>query len=73
VGLTLVDEWIGLAVELAWSRPAQVNYGPIYTLSLSEAGFERIYQGTSLLLGWAVGLAPLEVWEETLTITITER
>ncbi len=73
VGLTLVDEWIGLAVELAWRRPAQVHYGPIHTLSLSEAGFERIYQGTSLLLGWEVGLAPLEVWEETLTITITER
>ena len=71
--LTLVDEWAGIAVEMAWRQPARVHYAPIHTVSLSEAGFEQIYQGTSLLVGWSVNLTPLEAWEETLTVTITER
>ncbi len=71
--LRLVDEWVGLVVEIAWSSPARIHYAPIYTLSLSEAGFEQIYQGTSLLVGWSVNLVPQARWEETLTLTLTER
>ena len=31
---------------------------PVETVSLSEGGFERIYQGTSLLLVWHLDIAP---------------
>ena len=30
---------------------------PIETISNSEAGFERVYQGEGLLLGWPLSLA----------------
>jgi alpha-amylase len=50
--VTLVDEWLGLEVRLAWSAGAELAWGPVETVSVSEAGYERIYQGLALLLAW---------------------
>jgi hypothetical protein len=52
--VTLVDEWLGLRARLAWSPGAELAWGPVETVSVSEAGFERIYQGLALLLTWPV-------------------
>jgi alpha-amylase len=52
--VTLVDEWLGLQARLSWSAGAEVAWGPVETVSVSEAGFERIYQGMALLLTWPV-------------------
>jgi alpha-amylase len=71
--IVLVDEWIGLRVELACHRPARIHYAPIHTISLSEAGFEQIYQGTSLVVGWPLALAADETWHESLTVTVFGR
>jgi len=57
-GVSLVDEWIGITARLAWTPPAELAWAPVQTVSVSEAGFERIYQGTALLLTWPVALAP---------------
>jgi hypothetical protein len=51
----LVDEWLGLEARLAWSPGAELAWGPVETVSVSEAGFERIYQGLALLLAWPLG------------------
>jgi hypothetical protein len=51
----LVDEWLGLEARLAWSPGAELGWGPVETVSVSEAGFERIYQGLALLLAWPLG------------------
>ena len=48
----LVDEWLGLRVGMAWDRPATLFRFPLETVSLSEAGVERIYQGTCLVAAW---------------------
>jgi hypothetical protein len=69
----LVDEWIGLAVTLAWGRPATLAWAPVETVSLSEAGIERIFQGSSLLLAWPVSLDPGGLWEERITLGVDER
>jgi alpha-amylase len=69
----LVDEWIGLAVTLAWGQPATVGRAPVETLSLSEAGVERIFQGSSLLLSWPVSLDPGGQWEERITLSVGNR
>ena len=58
-GVTLVDEWIGVEARLRWAPDAELAWGPVQTVSVSEAGFERIYQGTALLLLW-----PLAVGDE---------
>lgn len=47
--VALVDEYLGLAVAVGSDRPAGVWRMPIFTVSLSEAGFEKVYQGTTIL------------------------
>jgi alpha-amylase len=60
--VTLVDEWIGVRARLSWSAGAALAWGPVETVSVSEAGFERIYQGLSLLVTWPLAAAPTELW-----------
>jgi len=45
----LVDEYQDVAIKLESSFAARIWRMPIYTISLSEGGFEKIYQGTSIL------------------------
>jgi alpha-amylase len=66
--LTLVDEWVGCEVEIGWSGTGGAGWAPIETVSLSEAGFERIYQGSAVLVSWPLALAPGGSWEGELRI-----
>ncbi|MFH1373567.1 MAG: alpha-amylase/4-alpha-glucanotransferase domain-containing protein [bacterium] len=45
----LMDQYRNLAVALVAERPGAVWHLPIYTVSLSEGGFEKVYQGTTLV------------------------
>ena len=56
------NTWLGLAVETSVSPSADAWHSPIDTVSNSEAGFERVYQGSALLLSWVVRLAPGQSW-----------
>ena len=56
--VTLVDEWAAVEARLRWSPAAELAWGPVETVSLSEGGFERIYQGTALLLVWRLDVDP---------------
>ncbi len=60
--LALVDEWLGLTATLAWSPRARIVWAPVYTVSLSEAGLERVWQGVELTVVWPVELGPAG-WE----------
>jgi alpha-amylase len=44
----LGDEWQNLAVDLASDEPFELWHFPVETVSQSEDGFERTYQGTAL-------------------------
>ncbi|HTO11893.1 MAG TPA: alpha-amylase/4-alpha-glucanotransferase domain-containing protein [Candidatus Binatia bacterium] len=59
--VTLVDEWLGLQARLTWRPAAELAWGPVETVSVSEGGFERLYQGLALLLAWPIGGASAEV------------
>jgi hypothetical protein len=48
----LVDEWLRLETTFAVDKPATLWRYPLETVSLSEGGFERIYQGSILLFHW---------------------
>jgi len=72
-GVSLVDEWIGVTARLAWRPVAELAWAPVQTVSVSEAGFERIYQGTALLLAWPVALAPGEGLELSVELTVGPR
>jgi alpha-amylase len=54
--VAMVDEWAAVEARLRWSPPAELGWGPVETVSLSEGGFERIYQGTALLLVWRLNV-----------------
>jgi 4-alpha-glucanotransferase len=60
------NSWLGLEVETSVSPSADAWHAPIETVSNSEAGFERVYQGSALLLSWLVRLGPGESWSATI-------
>jgi alpha-amylase len=66
--LAMVDEWLGAEVELRWSRPGDLGWAPVETVSLSESGFERIYQGSALLVAWPIEIAPGADWQVELSL-----
>ncbi len=47
----------GVRFEATAEPPARVTWFPIETVSNSEAGFERVYQGSALLFRWRLDLA----------------
>jgi hypothetical protein len=60
-GVSTVRMWDsrqGFRIASAVDRPAGLWRFPIETVSMSEAGFERVYQGTVCLWNWIVRLKP---------------
>ena len=53
------NDYVGVAIDDARSpsRPT-LWWAPVETISNSEAGFERVYQGAGLLFSWPLALAP---------------
>jgi alpha-amylase len=56
------NDYIGIAVDTAVSPPADAWWAPIETISNSEDGFERTYQGCSMLVSWPVTIGAGETW-----------
>jgi hypothetical protein len=52
------NDYVGVAMSTTVSRPAAAWWAPVETVSNSEGGFERVYQGSGLLLSWPLRLAP---------------
>jgi hypothetical protein len=59
------NDYIGVAVTTTLDHPADAWWAPIETVSNSEDGFERVYQGSGLLLSWPLRLGPGETWART--------
>ena len=71
--VTLVDEWAAVEAGLRWSPAAELAWGPVETVSLSEGGFERIYQGTALLLVWRLDVGPDDEARLEAAVTLARR
>jgi len=52
--LGLVDEWLGVDVNLAFSRPTSIWTYPIESVSQSEGGFELVHQSVAVQPHWWV-------------------
>jgi len=65
------DEWMDLKFAVSVSKPADVWRAPIETVSLSESGFERVYQGSALMPVWRLDLAPGGVFEVVLKVQLS--
>ncbi len=51
------DEWMRVTVGYTVDRSAELWRFPLETVSLSESGFERLYQGSVMVPSWKVALA----------------
>jgi len=68
--LALVDEWDNFTINLKLKTPAKLWRAPIETISMSEAGFERVYQASSLLPYWNLDLKPGQKFTTELVLSI---
>jgi hypothetical protein len=70
--LRLMDEWRNLAIDVVAPGAMEFWIAPIETVSESEDGFERVYQGSQILPVWPLELAPgKEVWEAEVELRVT--
>ena len=63
-------EFAQLRFDLRTSRPARVHRFALETVSQSEGGQERVYQGSVLVPTWAVALEPGEKFEVEFVATV---
>ncbi len=56
--LAFGNDYEGVRIEATVEPAARLTWYPVETVSNSEGGFERVYQGSSLLFRWPVVLAP---------------
>jgi alpha-amylase len=64
------NDYIGVSVA-STTTEADAWFAPIETVSNSEDGFERVYQGSGLLLSWPVHLGAGERWSRIVTNLVT--
>jgi alpha-amylase len=62
--LSLTDEWLKVSLDLAPDPlPAFWWLCPIFSVSQSEDGFEKVYQGSSIMPVWELDLKTSSSWE----------
>lgn len=69
---SLVDEYLGVNVQIVLGQAAEVWRFPIETVSLSEGGFERVYQSSVVFPNWKIALAADNEWKGTVAVRVTE-
>ena len=62
----------GVRVDLALAPGADVAWFPVETISSSEVGFERVYQGSCLLLRWPIRMDAGDRRRVTATFAVTQ-
>jgi hypothetical protein len=68
--LRVVDEWQKVSVTLSAPAARDLWITPIETVSESEDGFERIYQGSQIIAVWPIELAQGAQWRCRLNLKI---
>ncbi len=68
--VSLIDESNGMKVFINIDRKGNLWRFPIETVSLSESGFERVFQGSCLLIYWPLELEPEKRFEVNIELGI---
>ncbi len=68
--LGLVDEWLGVDVNLAFSHPAGLWTFPVESVSQSEGGFELVHQSVAVQPHWLVQGDEDGRWSVSIHLTI---
>jgi hypothetical protein len=70
--LMLVDEEEGIKIHFTFPEEVDVWRFPVETVSLSEGGFERVYQSTTLLFRWRVLLPAGKPWDRGFGLRLSD-
>jgi 4-alpha-glucanotransferase len=70
--LHVVDEWQGIRVTLSAPSARDFWIAPIETVSESEEGFERVYQGSQIIAVWPVEVASGAEWQCQLGLRVAK-
>ena len=68
--LRVVDEWQNVAVTIEVPAARALWIAPIETISESEEGFERVYQGSQILAVWPIELAAGNPWTGEVSLRV---
>lgn len=68
--IALVTEWEQIRTEMDFGESTEIWLSPVETVSMSEAGFERIYQSSVLLPVWKLDLQPKSEFKLEFKLTI---
>ncbi len=69
-GLLASDD--NFKIDILLQKKATLWRMPVYSVSLSEDGFEKVQQGICLVTSWKLHLSPGESWKLELKIRISE-
>jgi alpha-amylase len=70
--LRVVDEWQGISVTLSAPSARDFWIAPLETVSESEEGFERIYQGSQIIAVWPLELSSGAEWQGQLSMKVAK-
>ena len=70
--VSLINEWDNFKINMDFGEECQLWRSPIETISMSEAGFERVYQASAQLPHWKLKLNPGESLELELLLSINK-
>jgi hypothetical protein len=68
----MTDGWLGLKISFTSGTPMKFWRYPVETISQSEGGFERVYQGSCLLFGWDLTVEPGKTATRTLNVKLSD-
>jgi alpha-amylase len=69
--LDITDQWQRVQVTLEAAGAREFWIAPIETISESEDGFERVYQGSQILAVWQSEFSGIAQWSATLTMCVS--
>ncbi len=70
--MMLTDEEEGIQIHFTFPEEVDVWRFPVETVSLSEAGFERIYQSTTFLFRWRVLIPAGIPWDRGFGLRVSD-
>ena len=72
VDLRVVDEWQHISVKFDAPRARDFWITPTETVSESEDGFERIYQGSQIIAIWPIDLGAGAEWSGQMSLQVSQ-
>ncbi|MFH1239427.1 MAG: alpha-amylase/4-alpha-glucanotransferase domain-containing protein [bacterium] len=71
--ISMIDEYRGTEISLEFDQKAILWRFPLETISQSESGFEKTYQGSVIFPSWKMELKPAVPWLLKMKLAVKEK